>query len=142
MERVSRENITYLFGNEVFVFGSNTAGRHGKGAARDALKWGARSGKGEGFHGMTYAIPTKDRDLKTLPIEKIKLAVGEFAEFARNNQEKIFQVTEIGCGLAGYKPEDIAPLFKEAAMLENVLLPKRFWDVLISMPIDPNDRIA
>jgi hypothetical protein len=117
-------NITKLKDNEIFIFGSNISGRHGKGAALSALKWGARYGKGIGLSGKTYAIPTKDSNLKTLSIEEIKKYVDSFINFTKDNPQYIFLVTEIGCGLAGYKPKDVAPLFKAALDLKNIYLQK------------------
>jgi hypothetical protein len=100
---------------EVFVFGSNLAGRHGKGAARDAfLRHGAIYGKGEGLAGLSYAIPTKDAKIKTLPLAAIAAHVIAFLDFAHAHPELTFNVTRIGCGLAGYRDADIAPLFKGA----------------------------
>ena len=111
--------------NNIFVFGSNLAGRHGKGAAEYALRHrGAIYGQGVGLQGYSYAIPTKDRKLKTLPLETIKIYVEQFIEFAINNPDMTFEVTKIGCGLAGYVPKDIAPMFKSAP--GNVVLPKEF----------------
>lgn len=127
--------ITELKEGEVFVFGSNLAGKHGRGAAKTALKWGAVYRKGSGLHGKTYGIPTKDRKLRILPVNHIALHVNRFTKFAKEHDNLTFLVTEIGCGLAGYKPADIAPLFEEAAKLPNVRLPRRFWNVLISKPI-------
>ena len=123
------ENITHLKPNEIFVFGSNRAGRHGKGAALTALKkFGARNGEGYGLVGQSYAIPTKDRTLRVLTMGEIKIQVDKFIKFASEHQELKFYVTEIGCGLAGYSPKDIAPLF--AQRLPNVILPERFVNVL------------
>lgn len=118
----------------VFVFGSNTGGRHGKGAALAALrKYGAIYGQGEGMQGNSYAIPTKgvhptSGRLYTLSLDIIKLAVLEFIDYADNHPELTFQLTPIGCGLAGYKPEQIAPMFKNAPL--NVELPPEFRAVL------------
>jgi hypothetical protein len=110
---------------EIFVFGSNLAGRHGKGAALAARKQhGAIYGQSEGLQGNSYAIPTKDELLNTLHIDTIDMAVERFLEFAVAHPEMTFNVTPIGCGLAGYKPEQIAPFFKGAP--ENVLLPDEF----------------
>ena len=128
----SRKDIRFLFGNEVFVFGSNRAGRHGRGAAKLAVKFGAVMGKGEGYYGRTYGIPTKDRKLKVLTLGEIELAINRFIKHAKKNPDMSFQVTEIGCGLAGYKPKHIAPFFKESLELENVKLPKRFLEILQS----------
>lgn len=99
----------------VFVFGSNEAGRHGGGAALHAYQQhGARYGKGYGHYGDSFAIPTKDREIQTLPLERIQGYVVGFLEYAKGNPQLNFQVTQIGCGLAGYKPEDIAPMFVNA----------------------------
>lgn len=108
----------------VFVFGSNTAGRHGKGAAKAAMAWGARYGQGEGLAGMTYAIPTKDGSLRTLSLDIIEMHVQSFLEFARTRPDLTFELTPIGCGLAGYKPADIAPMFADVP--RNVLKPREF----------------
>jgi hypothetical protein len=116
---------------DIFVFGSNESGRHGKGAARFAyLKHGAIIGQGVGLQGYSYAIPTKDRNLKTLNLDKIKVYIDEFFKDAKINSVFTFNVTEIGCGYAGYTPEDIAPLFKDAMDIENIKLPARFLDIL------------
>lgn len=131
IERISSSKITELKENEIFVFGSNEAGIHGAGAAKIAKeKFGAIQGIGEGEQGQTYAIPTKDKDIKTLDILEIRKYVLEFIEHAKKNPDKIYLVTEIGCGLAGYEPYQIAPFFSGAIELENVYLPKRFWDIL------------
>lgn len=105
--------------NMIFVFGSNLAGVHGAGAARFAYeKRGARWGKGEGIAGQSYAIPTKDRTIRhTLPLYEIKGYVDHFIDFARTETGRryaplIYQVTCIGCGLAGLRHEDIAPMFR------------------------------
>lgn len=114
---------------QIFVFGSNLAGRHGKGAALYARKeHGAIYGQGIGLQGNSYAIPTKDAFLRTLPLIEIDKHVKTFLKFAEENQHLIFNVSAIGCGLAGYKPEQIAPLFKERPV--NVFLDKVFLDVL------------
>lgn len=99
----------------VFVFGSNLAGRHGKGAALHALRYhGARYGRGVGFMGQSYAIPTKDFALSPMPVELIRPYADRFILFASNHPELIFHLTRIGCGLAGYTDEQIAPLFQFA----------------------------
>jgi len=110
---------------EIFVFGSNLAGRHGKGAARAARTYyGAIYGQGEGLQGLSYAIPTKDADLRTLGLNKIGEAVQRFLEFARMRPDLTFMVTPIGTGLAGYRPDEIAPLFVDVPA--NVMLPPVF----------------
>jgi len=109
----------------VFVFGSNLAGRHGAGSALHAAQvWGAKYGVGIGRTGNAYAIPTKDGDLKTLPLDFIQYYVKAFLKYAADRPAVVFRVAAIGCGLAGYTPEEIAPMFKGATM--NVQLPKEF----------------
>lgn len=113
----------------VFVFGSNLAGRHGAGAALYArTNCGAVYGQGEGFQGNSYAIPTKDLNIETLPLSIIAGGVTKFISFARANPTRGFFVTAIGCGLAGYKPSDIALMFQ--GVPDNVLLCREFQDVL------------
>jgi hypothetical protein len=130
--RTTSEQITKLQLNEVFVFGSNESGRHGLGAAKTALSWGAKWGQAEGLQGRTYGIPTKDSSVRrTLSVVEIKPYVDRFIEFAKTNPNVIFLVTEVGCGLAGLKPKEVAPLFAEATELDNVHLPARFWHKLI-----------
>ena len=131
IERTTPNIITKLKDNEIFIFGSNLSGRHGKGAAKTALGWGAKYGQAKGSQGRTYGIPTKDASIRrTLTIEEIKPFVDEFIEFAKANENFIFLVTEIGCGLAGLKPKEVAPLFKEAINVDNIHLPARFWHKL------------
>lgn len=101
--------------SKIFVFGSNLAGRHGKGAALTACRnHGAEYGQGIGRQGNSYAIPTKDQNLKTLALPMIKIYVIDFITYAMKHPEEKFFVTKIGCGLAGYKESDIAPMFKNA----------------------------
>lgn len=127
--RITNPNITKLSLLEVFVFGSNEAGIHGTGAAKQALKFGAKMGIGIGANGNTYAIPTKDKSIKTLPLSKIKEYIDNFIEHT-DIHPYTFLVTRIGCGLAGYTPEDIAPLFRKATTKENIYLPIEFWNIL------------
>jgi hypothetical protein len=97
----------------IFVFGSNLAGRHGAGSALHAKRHhGAVYGCGVGLAGSSYAIPTKDAKLNTLPLDKIAEYVADFVEFARQSPDLQFEVVDIGCGLAGYKPAEIATVFK------------------------------
>lgn len=99
----------------IFVFGSNLDGRHGGGAALAAFRyWGAEAGIGIGRRGASYAIPTKDELIETLPLGEISKRVADFLVFARSNADKFFFVTRIGCGLAGYADADIAPMFRGA----------------------------
>lgn len=124
--RVTPEWIDDLQENQVFVFGSNLAGMHGGGAARIArLRFGAVMGKGVGMQGRSYAIPTMQGGTKT-----IRPYVNDFIAYAKEHPELTFLVTPIGCGIAGFEPEDIAPLFEEASNVENIWLPKSFWEVL------------
>ena len=122
--------IDKLESNQIFVFGSNEAGTHGKGAALQALKFGAIRGVGEGIQGNTYGIPTKNKKVKTLSISKIDKYVKKFIKYASENNHLIFLVTSIGCGYAGYEPKSMAPLFKDAINLDNVYLPQEFWNIL------------
>lgn len=113
----------------VFVFGSNLAGRHGKGAAFHAGKeHGARYGEGWGRTGHSYAIPTKDDSLKRLNLAEIAPHVAWFREYAKRHDHEKFFVTRVGCGLAGYRDEDMAPLFKD--MPDNVWLPETWVEIL------------
>jgi hypothetical protein len=106
----------------VFVFGSNLAGRHGKGAALWACKnRGAIYGVGVGRQGNSYAIPTKDHDIRTLPLDRIEVHVWAFLQHAKSRPDDVFQLTPIGCGLAGYKREQIEPMFAGAP--DNVIWP-------------------
>jgi len=131
MCRITPDNITHLEDNDVFVFGSNEGGRHGKGAAKTAMKWGAKYGQAAGMQGKTYGIPTVNASISNkLAISKIEKYVLEFIEDAKTMKDKRFFVTEIGCGLAGYTYKDIAPLFEGAVDVENIFLPSKFWRVL------------
>ena len=124
--RITPNHITELKPNEIFVFGSNLQGYHGGGAARLAMnQWGAVWGQGTGLQGQTYAIPTMQGGIGT-----IRPYIDQFIKFAQNDPERTFLVTEIGCGIAGFRPADIAPLFKNAINIPNIWLPQRFWDIL------------
>lgn len=106
----------YILGDRgVFTFGSNTAGRHGKGAALEALRYGAVYGQGVGMKGRTYAIPTKDAHLRVLSLEEIYKHVQAFRWVCEvsdwEDQNTWYYVTPIGTGLAGYKHQQIAPMF-------------------------------
>ena len=123
------DRIDSLKDDEIFVFGSNLEGRHGGGAARVARNhFGAIQGQGVGLQGKSYAIPTMQGGVET-----IKSYVDEFTRFAEQHDELFFYVTRIGCGIAGFKDEEIAPLFANAAILNNVCLPKSFVYVIKTM---------
>lgn len=124
--RYTPENITSLDRDEIFVFGSNLQGLHHGGAARVAHKrFGAIMGQGVGLQGQSYAIPTMQGGVET-----IKPYVDDFIELAREWDQTTFLVTRIGCGIAGFTDEQIAPLFAEALKLYNVVLSKSFVDVI------------
>lgn len=124
--RTTPSRITSLAPGEIFVFGSNLAGRHGKGAALTAAKlFGAKRGVGHGFMGRCYAIPTKDSHLKPLSLAGILQVVDVFRQFASDYPSYTFLVTPIGCGEAGYDPEEIAPLFGEE-LTPNIVMPESF----------------
>lgn len=116
-------------GKDIFVFGSNLAGRHGAGAAKFArMNAGAIYGNGVGIQGDSYALPTKDTKIKTLTLNEIQEYVRNFIEFAQTNIHKTFYVTPIGTGLAGYSHNQIAPMFRVAT--DNVLLPPQWKEFL------------
>ncbi len=121
------ENITHLEPNQIFTYGANESFRHGAGAAKLALKWGARHGIA-GLVGQTYGIPTKDHNIRTLPLDKIQVHVDTFLATAFSHPEYEFLVTKIGTGLAGIPISDIAPLFKiiKTGAFDNVILPEEF----------------
>ena len=124
--RITNNRIEELEPGEIFVFGSNLEGAHGGGAALLAYrKWGAIWGQGAGLQGQTYGIPTMHGGP-----EDIRPYVDEFIRFAIAHPELTFLVTEIGCGIAGFEPKDIAPLFEKAIPVSNIHLPARFWQVL------------
>jgi len=125
--RTSPKWIKSLNENEIFVFGSNLAGFHGGGAAELAMEWGAVWGQGVGLQGKTYAIPTMFQTA-----EEMKPYIDNFLAFAKSRPELKFLVTEIGCGIAGFTPKDIAPFFKAAIedKIENVYLPETFFSAL------------
>ena len=121
--RVASDHIATLGENEIFVFGSNIQGAHGGGAAWFAHKnLGAEWGVGEGLTGRCYALPTMEGEAS------LKVAVDHFIACAKEHPELTFLVTAVGCGIAGYTPNEVAPLFKEALTLENVYLPEIFLE--------------
>ncbi|MBQ1219068.1 MAG: hypothetical protein IIX76_03795 [Bacteroidales bacterium] len=120
--RYTPDFITHLNNGEIFVFGSNLRGLHGGGAARVAYeRFGAIWGQGVGMQGQSYGIPTMHGG-----VDAIKPYVDEFIEFAQNHTEYTFLVTKIGCGIAGFKEEEIAPLFADALYVDNIVLPESF----------------
>lgn len=126
MAKYTPEFITELAEDEIFVFGSNLAGMHGGGAAATAHRcFGAVWGKGVGLYGRSYAIPTMQGGVET-----ISPYVDEFIEFAKIHPELRFLVTKIGCGIAGFRNEHIAPLFAEAIDVKNIILPHVFVEII------------
>ena len=124
---IASDSIDTLEKDEIFVFGSNLAGHHMGGAARLAnIKFGAEWGVGVGLTGQSYAIPTMQGGVET-----IRPYVDEFIEFANQHQNMKFLVTRIGCGIAGFKDEEIAPLFRKAVSVSNIYLPQKFYDILL-----------
>ena len=122
-ERITPYNITELKENEIFVFGSNSCGVHNGNAASTAMKFGAIMGQAAGAQRQTYAIPSRD-------MENFKKYIDDFLVYAKQHPEYTFLVTEIGCGISGHSPSEIAPLFKEALKMDNIHLPLVFWDIL------------
>ena len=124
---IASDSIDTLEKDEIFVFGSNLAGHHMGGAARLAnIKFGAEWGVGVGLTGQSYAIPTMQGGVET-----IRPYVDELIEFANQHQNMKFLVTRIGCGIAGFKDEEIAPLFRKAVFVSNIYLPQKFYDILL-----------
>ncbi len=124
--RITSPHINNLQANEIFVFGSNLMGHHGGGAARVAYdKFGAIWGQGVGMQGQSYGIPTMHGG-----VEAIRPYVDEFLNYASRHEEYTFLVTRIGCGIAGFTDNEIAPLFAAAAHMENVHLPLSFWQII------------
>lgn len=121
-QRITPARISSLMENEIFVFGSNALGQHMGGAARQAVQqFGAIMGVGHGIQGSSYAINTMSG------IPDMKKDIKDFEEYATSHPEQRFLVTAIGCGIAGYTPEQVAPLFKGCSDISNVTLPEEFW---------------
>ena len=132
--RYTPDRISELKENEIFVFGSNLEGSHDGGAAKLAYnRFGAVWGLGTGIQGRSYAIPTMQGGVET-----IRPYVDAFIQFAKQNTTLTFLVTRIGCGIAGFRDEEIAPLFEDALDLENVILPKEFVENLVATPTTPD----
>ena len=124
------DNITTLKPNEIFVFGSNERGQHGGGAAKMAMKWGAKWGIGEGLQGQTYALPTKRDFAHTLNIAAIEAYVRTLEEVVAHRPDLHFLITKVGCGLAGLTIEEVAPLFANFIDLPNCSLPREFYQTI------------
>ena len=125
--RFTPEHIESLPPNNIFVFGSNTAGRHGKFAALTAKEnFGAIYFVPEGIQGQSYAIPTCDSYYKALDLNTIRQSINKFTEFAKAHPELTFWVTKLGCGSAGHHPSHVGAMFSEAKKLPNVVLPLEF----------------
>ena len=132
------ESISSLESDEVFVFGSNLQGHHGGGAARYAMmKFGAVWGRGVGLLGQSYAIPTMQGGVET-----IRPYVDRFIAFAQAHKELFFYVTRIGCGIAGFKDSEIAPLFKDAVSVDNICLPEQFVNEITVTPQVPKEYLT
>ncbi|MBO4751560.1 MAG: hypothetical protein J5526_02285 [Bacteroidales bacterium] len=123
--RITPDRISSLEKGHIFVFGSNAAGMHGGGAAYTAMqRFGAILGQGDGLQGQSYAISTMEG------IDAMRDNINRFIDFARQHPELTFLVTRIGCGIAGYKVSDVAPLFVDAVDVKNICLPLDFWEVI------------
>jgi hypothetical protein len=113
----------------IFVFGSNLAGRHGKGAALFAkLNYGAEYGVGEGLTGNAYAIPTKDKNLRPRTLREVALSVEQFLEYATSHPWEMFLVTPIGTGLAGFTKKEIANIFQTRELPSNIVFSKEWME--------------
>lgn len=127
MKRFTPENITELQENEVFVFGSNLNGNHAGGAARIAVeKFGARMGQAEGLQGQSYAIPTLDKDMNKRTEEDLRVSIQRLYAFAEVHCDKVFLVTKVGCGIAGFTEAEMKDAFSKFLAPANVVLPKEF----------------
>ncbi|RAJ24290.1 A1S_2505 family phage non-structural protein, partial [Pedobacter cryoconitis] len=133
-QKITPSNISKLKKNEVFVFGSNLNGHHIGGAAKLAKEsFGAIENQGKGIQGKSYGIPTLNYAMAKISIENLQNSVNEFGLYASENLKTTFFVTEIGCGIAGFKSEEVAPLFKNLVNIDNITLPQSFVDVIESI---------
>lgn len=131
--KITPNNITHLKPNEIFVFGSNMLGHHAGGAARTAVeKFGAVYGQPVGLQGQSYALPTLDANMNKVSLEQLKGTIERFTETVLSHPNKRFLLTEIGCGIAGFKVSEIAPLFEKAFLknVSNLSFPQSFIDYL------------
>jgi hypothetical protein len=135
MSRITPKYISELKENEIFVFGSNPQGRHGKGSALVAKnKFGAIYGQAQGLQGQSYAIITKElrKNYEPVSLQDIEKGINNFIIFAKDNKSLTFYVVELGCHLAYFTADEIAPLFREALKLKNVYLPEIFVNKLLT----------
>lgn len=143
--RITPEEIVEIEEDEVFVFGSNESGIHGSGAARFAHKFlGAVFFQGFGPAGKTFALPTKDWEIESLPLETIQGYVDRFLAYTQTEAGKplTFLVIKVGCGLAGFTPEQIAPMFAKAVDMKNVFLPEEFWKILLKDELTEDESVS
>lgn len=130
------DNITKLESNQVFVYGANSNFYHGAGAAKQALKFGAKMGRGP-FEENTYGIPTKDKYLNILSLDEIQFEIGIFLTYVKARSDKEWLLTKIGTGLSRYKIEDIAQLFVDFMPLpSNLVVPKEFYDFWVDRGVE------
>lgn len=140
MTRYTPPDIRTLSPGEIFVFGSNLDGRHGKGAAKFAnQKFGAQWGVAEGITGRCYALPTVGHNLSRMPIEDVEKHVNTFLRCTSLFPELTFLVTLVGCGLAGHKIQDIGPMFSERT--DNVILPIEFHEAMQNNPCAESNAV-
>ena len=136
-DKLTPEIINKLKHNEIFVFGSNTKGLHGGGAAYYATQFfGAAWGISEGLTGNTYAIPTCTPEIEKVGINELKSSIDRFIQYAIENHALNFLVTPIGCGIAGWGVDEVAPMFESAKSLPNVSLPESFWKYFFEIKIN------
>jgi hypothetical protein len=135
--KITPYEIEELEADHIFVFGSNEAGIHGAGAANLAYhRFSAAMYQGFGLSGQSFAIPTKDSTINTLDLETIQFYINRFEDFVRKHPSLQYMITRIGCGLAGYTAEDIAPMFKNFMDLENIYLPEDFIEIINNLKLE------
>jgi hypothetical protein len=112
----------------IFVFGSNLSGFHGAGAAKYAHQYyGAEMGVGEGFTGKCYALPTKDKNIRTLPIQDVRYHIAKFFTEASVKQTLTFKFTPVGCGLAGFTVHEMSSIVRSLGAPSNVLFTNEWF---------------
>jgi len=141
INRITPDDIKSLPGKDyVLGYGSNLRGRHGAGAAKfAAAQCGATEGIATGLDNNSYGIPTKDERIRTMPLSEIQPYIDQYIADAKRFTHLTFWTTKVGCGLAGYTVEQIAPMFKEAVGVKNICLPREFWDVINSSDEDTKE---